>query len=105
MTLVTVRNANALELNEMLLKMAPGEAVELFGIDSPVSEEEGDLRMPCDDEEFLHDLPLSGMPPYRLLLKRARSLCFCEISILSQGSAAVHVGGVIHLNREPFVEV
>ncbi|VDK79448.1 unnamed protein product [Cylicostephanus goldi] len=69
MALLTVRNCDAIELNEMVLKMTPGECVELYGVDTPACEDEDLVGMPCDDEEFIHHLTPPGRPQYKLKLK------------------------------------
>ncbi|CAJ0600247.1 unnamed protein product [Cylicocyclus nassatus] len=62
MALLTVRNCDALELNEKVLNMTSGDLIEIYAIDTPLTEEEGTVGMPCEDEEFLHDLTPPGMP-------------------------------------------
>ncbi|KHJ89099.1 hypothetical protein OESDEN_11089 [Oesophagostomum dentatum] len=68
--LLTVRHNYALELNELVLEEIPGETVYLFEINTPAPEEDGYNGMPCDDEEYLHKLTPSGMPKYRIFLKK-----------------------------------
>ncbi|EPB65785.1 hypothetical protein ANCCEY_15144, partial [Ancylostoma ceylanicum] len=68
--LLTVRNCDAIELNETVLRMIPGDITELYGIDTPASEEDGAIGMPCDDEEYLHQLTPSGMPQYKISVKK-----------------------------------
>ncbi|RCN30987.1 hypothetical protein ANCCAN_23239 [Ancylostoma caninum] len=60
--LLTVRNCDAIELNDIVLRMFPGDITELYGIDTSATEEDGAIGMPCDDEEYLHHLTPSGMP-------------------------------------------
>ncbi|KHJ77333.1 hypothetical protein OESDEN_23047 [Oesophagostomum dentatum] len=71
-TLLTVRNADAIELNELALQKLPGDVICLYGIDTPASEEEGAIGMPCDDEEYLHKHTPSGMPKYNLSLVKVQ---------------------------------
>ncbi|VDK46793.1 unnamed protein product [Cylicostephanus goldi] len=69
MALLTVRNCDALELNLKVLNIVPGECVEFFAVDTPASEDEDLVGMPCDDEEFIHHLTPPGMPEYKLKVK------------------------------------
>ncbi|RCN26594.1 hypothetical protein ANCCAN_27679 [Ancylostoma caninum] len=68
MALLTVRNCDAEELNQIVLRKLPGAPVELIGIDTPATEEDGAAGLPCDNEYF-HRLTPSGLPPYILKLK------------------------------------
>ncbi|RCN33554.1 hypothetical protein ANCCAN_20619 [Ancylostoma caninum] len=70
MAMLTVRNNDAIELNDLILEKLPGETVYLFGVDTPASEDEGSIGMPCDDEEYLHKLTPSGMPRYKIPMKK-----------------------------------
>ncbi|RCN26264.1 hypothetical protein ANCCAN_28010, partial [Ancylostoma caninum] len=50
MALLTVRNCDAEELNQIVLRKLPGAPVELIGIDTPATEEDGAAGLPCDNE-------------------------------------------------------
>ncbi|KIH68130.1 hypothetical protein ANCDUO_01536 [Ancylostoma duodenale] len=68
--LLTVRNCDTNELNELVLKKSPGDVIDLVGVDTPVREQDGVNAMPCDDEEFLHQFTPANMPKYKLTLKK-----------------------------------
>ncbi|RCN37618.1 hypothetical protein ANCCAN_16467 [Ancylostoma caninum] len=69
MVLLSIRNCDVLELNELVLQKVAGETVELTGIDTPLTDEDGVRGMPCESEEFLHQFTPTGMPKYKLRLK------------------------------------
>ncbi|VDK71531.1 unnamed protein product [Cylicostephanus goldi] len=67
--LFTVRNCDVEELNIKVLQKLAGPAVDLVGIDTPSVEEDGLHGLPCDNEEYFHNIMPAALPPYILRVK------------------------------------
>ncbi|VDN20415.1 unnamed protein product [Cylicostephanus goldi] len=52
--LLTSRDCDGIEQNEIVLNMTQEECVELYGVHTPACEDEDLVGMACDDKEFIH---------------------------------------------------
>ncbi|KHJ95423.1 hypothetical protein OESDEN_04632 [Oesophagostomum dentatum] len=67
--LLSIRNRDVLNINEIVLEKLDGEVIIARGIDEAVREDDGIDGLPCENEEDLHKEIPQGMPPYLLRLK------------------------------------
>lgn len=64
-TILSPKNENTDEINELLIKKFPRNMQEYLSIDETI-----DTNQQSQYEDFLNSLRLAGLPPHRLLLKK-----------------------------------
>ncbi|CAJ0594901.1 unnamed protein product [Cylicocyclus nassatus] len=75
-----------------------GECVELFAVDTPASEDEDLVGMPCDDEELIHHL--TPMSEYKLkTINKSQGQKFNKVGIIMRTPSFAHGSTYVALSR------